>query len=125
VTVKRACPRCGTLVVRKGVCSTCAPVFARERRERHAKRMARAAEQRPEYGKLMTSKAWRRARAAARERDGGCIIRSGCAGRLEAHHVVPVNEGGEPVDLDNLVTLCSRHHRLVEAGTLRLHPPHR
>ena len=82
-------------------------------RERHVERY-------PEHQQLYTSRAWARARAAVLDRDGGCVVGGGCQGRLEVHHVVKLTAGGEPVDLDNLVTLCQRHHRLIDRGQLRL-----
>ncbi|MGH2711597.1 MAG: DUF222 domain-containing protein [Actinomycetota bacterium] len=52
----------------------------------------------------------------------GCSRRSG----LISHHIVPWARGG-PTDLDNLVRLCPRHHRLMhEAGwRIRGHPAQR
>jgi 5-methylcytosine-specific restriction endonuclease McrA len=38
--------------------------------------------------------------------------------RLEAHHIVPVSQGGAN-DASNAVLLCKRHHLLVEAQRLR------
>lgn len=45
----------------------------------------------------------------------------GCGNRtfLEVHHIVPRSEGGADV-AENLVTLCSAHHRAQHAGTLRI-----
>jgi hypothetical protein len=55
----------------------------------------------------------------ALERDGNqCVVGGNCRGRLEVHHRVTLAEGGDPFELVELVTLCSRHHRLVEAGSL-------
>lgn len=48
-------------------------------------------------------------------RDGGCAF-PGCEKpprETEAHHIRPWWDR-EPTDLDNLVLLCSHHHRLVE-----------
>ncbi len=55
-------------------------------------------------------------RRALRSRDGGCRF-PGCAHRrfLHAHHVHHWARGG-PTELDNLVQLCSYHHRLVHEG---------
>ncbi|NLU84551.1 HNH endonuclease signature motif containing protein [Rhodococcus sp. HNM0569] len=53
-------------------------------------------------------------RRALRVRDRGCAF-PGCGaptGWTEAHHVVPWIDGG-PTDLDNLVLLCTHHHRFV------------
>ncbi|HEY8018053.1 MAG TPA: DUF222 domain-containing protein [Actinomycetota bacterium] len=48
-----------------------------------------------------------------RYRDRGCVF-PGCGTRsfTEAHHVVWWSKGG-PTDLENLVVICSFHHRLV------------
>jgi uncharacterized protein DUF222/HNH endonuclease len=55
-------------------------------------------------------------RRALQARDGGCRF-PGCDNRrfLHAHHVRHWARGGE-TSLDNLVLLCSRHHRLVHEG---------
>jgi hypothetical protein len=63
------------------------------------------------------SAAQRRALVA---RDRGCIV-DGCDRRprwCDAHHVVPFPEG--PTSLRNLVLLCSRHHKQVHAGVIKL-----
>jgi hypothetical protein len=56
-----------------------------------------------------------------RHRDGGCRF-PGCGARAftEAHHIVWWRHGG-PTDLDNLVLLCSFHHRLVHEHGWSLH----
>jgi Domain of unknown function (DUF222)/HNH endonuclease len=53
---------------------------------------------------------------ALRHRDRTCRF-PGCEGRrwLHAHHLVHWAHGG-PTDLDNLVLLCGRHHRLLHEG---------
>ena len=55
-------------------------------------------------------------RRALRSRDGGCRF-PGCTHRrfLHAHHIHHWARGG-PTKLDNLVQLCSYHHRLVHEG---------
>ncbi|HEY5189013.1 MAG TPA: DUF222 domain-containing protein [Solirubrobacteraceae bacterium] len=55
-------------------------------------------------------------RRALRSRDGGCRF-PGCTHRrfLHAHHIHHWARGGE-TRLDNLVQLCSHHHRLVHEG---------
>jgi 5-methylcytosine-specific restriction endonuclease McrA len=72
----------------------------------------------PEHTRLMGSYAWKRARAAARRRDGGCVRRDegDCEGRVEVHHVVKPRHGGHPIALENLRTLCRRHHEREERG---------
>ena len=55
-------------------------------------------------------------RRALRVRDGGCRF-PGCdrSRFVHAHHITHWADGGE-TKLDNLVTLCSQHHRLVHEG---------
>jgi hypothetical protein len=50
---------------------------------------------------------------ALHKRSSNCQY-PGCsaARELEAHHVVPVERGGK-TDLDNLILLCGRHHKLL------------
>jgi hypothetical protein len=57
-----------------------------------------------------------RQRQALWARDGGCQF-PGCGARrfVDAHHVIHWLDGG-PTDLDNLVLLCKRHHRLHHEG---------
>jgi hypothetical protein len=59
-------------------------------------------------------------RRALRSRDSGCVF-PGCtnARYVDAHHVHHWANGG-PTNLDNLVELCRRHHRLVHEGGFRL-----
>ena len=62
----------------------------------------------------------RRLRRAVLTRDGGCRW-PGCTNRrwVDVHHVVFWADGGKTA-LDNLVTMCRRHHRLVHEGGYRL-----
>ncbi|MCY4477570.1 MAG: HNH endonuclease signature motif containing protein, partial [Gammaproteobacteria bacterium] len=55
-------------------------------------------------------------RRALRVRDGGCRF-PGCdrSRYVHAHHIKHWADGGE-TRLDNLVTLCSQHHRQVHEG---------
>jgi hypothetical protein len=57
---------------------------------------------------------------ALRERDEGCRF-PGCTHRrwVDAHRIVPWAKGGGP-DLDNLILLCRRHHRLLHEGGFSL-----
>ena len=55
-------------------------------------------------------------RRALRLRDGGCRFPDCDRSRYtHAHHIKHWADGGE-TSLDNLVTLCSQHHRLVHEG---------
>jgi hypothetical protein len=60
-----------------------------------------------------------------RHRDSGRCRFPGCERRvfLRSHHIRHWADGG-PTDLDNLVTLCSAHHRLIHEGGWRIsgHP---
>ena len=38
---------------------------------------------------------------------------------MEAHHVVPLEEGGEPYALDNIRTLCAECHAELTAKSAR------
>lgn len=72
---------------------------------------------------LYNSSRWRdEVRPAALERDGhrctvSRLLGGPCTeGRpLHVHHIVPVDEGGAPYDLDNVGTVCARHHPMWEA----------
>ena len=59
-------------------------------------------------------------RRALRSRDDGCQF-PGCTHRhfLHAHHIQHWARGG-PTTLENLVQLCSYHHRLVHEGGFRV-----
>lgn len=51
------------------------------------------------------------------ERDCGCVAQRSlpevlCFGRLDPHHVLRRSQGGHDTE-DNLITLCSAHHRWV------------
>ena len=55
----------------------------------------------------------RRGRAFRRrvlERDRWRCTSCGAARVLEAHHIVPIEDGGDPWDMDNAATLCRGCH---------------
>ncbi len=59
-------------------------------------------------------------RRALSMRDGGCQF-PGCDHQIvDGHHVEHWSEGGE-TSLDNLVSLCRRHHRFVHEGGATVH----
>jgi hypothetical protein len=59
-------------------------------------------------------------RRGARVRDHGRCRVPGCRSRLvQLHHIVHWVDGG-PTDLDQMVSLCPRHHRNVHSGRLRI-----
>lgn len=53
-------------------------------------------------------------------RDHGCRF-PGCSNNryVDAHHVIEWNDGG-PTDMNNLILLCNRHHRLVHHESFRV-----
>ena len=55
-------------------------------------------------------RAWARARRAALDRDNWRCCQCGRAGRLEVDHIRPLARGGDPLDLDNLQSLCKSCH---------------
>jgi hypothetical protein len=61
-------------------------------------------------------------RRALRSRDAGCRF-PGCSHErfMHAHHIRHWAKGG-PTTLENLVQLCSYHHRLVHEGGFRVEP---
>lgn len=64
-----------------------------------------------------STRRWREVRAQARARDGDrCsvsrLLGGTCGGRLHVHHLDP---DGDPVDLDNLLTVCQSCHPRLEA----------
>lgn len=72
-------------------------------------------------GKYRADRRWHYARRQALERDFYCcrmcldmdnyVEREG----LEVHHIIPIYKNASMVyDEHNLITLCKRHHRLVE-----------
>lgn len=93
--MNRRCLRCRTLIRTGSYCADC---------HRVGKRL---------YG----SPAWKRTRAMARLRDGNQCVKCGTTEKLDVHHEQPVREGGNPFDLDNLVTLCARCHAAAEHDT--------
>jgi hypothetical protein len=62
----------------------------------------------------------RRLRTAIEHRDGGCRV-PGCdrSRWLHIHHLVHWTTGGR-TDPDNLVALCTMHHRMVHLGVLSI-----
>ena len=104
----RHCSRHGRIVLYGSTCPDCA--FDQPHRRRD-----------PRYAAVMDSYRWRKVRAAARRRDGGCLLRDDgrCQGRIEVHHIQRVTQGGEPYALSNLATLCRRHHSERERRGLR------
>lgn len=65
-------------------------------------------------------------RRALTVRDGGCVF-PGCdhpAAWTDAHHIAQWGRDNGPTDLDNLISVCRRHHRVAHRNgwTVRLDP---
>lgn len=64
---------------------------------------------------------WQATRACAFARDGhrctvSRLLGGPCSdGPLHAHHIVPVADGGDPFDAENVGTTCASHHPMWEA----------
>lgn len=70
-----------------------------------------------DYDRALHSSRWVTLRKTIRARDGNRCQLAGdgeCWGRLEVHHRVPVRDGGEMFDPDNLVVVCRGHHEQIE-----------
>jgi len=61
---------------------------------------------------------WTKQRQLALERDGFMCQYEGCneTKNLHVHHIVP-HRISEDNSLDNLITLCPKHHRIIESQT--------
>lgn len=87
--------------------------------------MAKAAKQlkwemQAERGERISGRVWMRLRAAVIERDtlanGGICTCEYCGNnvaadptmRVQVDHIIPIEQGGAVVDLDNLITSCHR-----------------
>jgi 5-methylcytosine-specific restriction endonuclease McrA len=93
-TLPTTCVVCGTLTHRGSRCTQHAPAtFASL------------------HGSTGYGSAWRRARAAALDRDGHACVMCGSTRDLEVDHIVRKRAGGTD-DLRNLRTLCHEHHHL-------------
>lgn len=68
----------------------------------------------------MTGRRWAAIRQQVFSRDNFRCRACGAAGRLECHHVIPLEKGGPPFALQNLKTLCVNCH--IEIHRPRLSP---
>jgi len=57
-------------------------------------------------------------RLAVAVRDGGCFECGAPMHQCELHHIREWHRDGGPTDVDNLVAVCRRHHRWLEAENL-------
>ena len=58
----------------------------------------------------LATRRWARVRVLVFRRDGYRCRKCARAGALEAHHEPALQDGGDPFDLDGLVTLCRGCH---------------
>src|SRR5262249_41489532 len=63
-------------------------------------------------------------RRLVNERDAGMCTFPGCTNRrwLDGHHIVHWEDGGA-TNQDNLLLLCSRHHRVHHSGAINITGP--
>jgi HNH endonuclease len=115
------CWHCGRLYeMGTGVRSRCGDCGRAYDRELSRKKRARRAR---------NSARWQKARALAKQRDGGRCVSCGATDKLEVHHIVRVADGGDAFALSNLRTLCIRCHgdqhrgREGATGAGPSHPP--
>lgn len=69
-------------------------------------------------GKRRTS-AHQRVQKMGKVRDGFTCQICGSTGHVEGHHIIEYQYNGA-ADLDNIVTLCHKHHRDVHDGFIDL-----
>lgn len=98
-----SCPKCGK-IHKEGECTKKAEVYGRKNQTR----------------KYRADRRWHYARKQALERDLYCCRMCLADGiiereRLEVHHIIPLYKNPtRAYDIDNLITLCNYHHRMVE-----------
>lgn len=76
------------------------------------------------FVKFRNTKAWINKRAAIQRRDMHCCRVCASMGvlnseELSVHHIVPLAASWDArLDDDNLITLCVKHHRMADAGSI-------
>ena len=70
-------------------------------------------------GEKPSRRRWARVRLTALDRDGWACVKCGKAGRLEADHRVPLEDGGAVYDLANIQSLCRGSHFAKTSGERR------
>ena len=53
---------------------------------------------------------WRVFRRVILDRDGWACVKCQKKGRLEVDHIIPLQQGGNPFDIQNVATLCVACH---------------
>ena len=67
-------------------------------------------------GERPSRRQWGKVRLAVFDRDGWACVLCGKAGRLEADHVTPLDDGGALYDLANIQSLCRACHFAKSRG---------
>jgi len=89
--------------------------FIKERKDRASKQYNKA---RPVIHEFYKTKAWRKTSVAYRQEHPLCeeCLRQGIITPAEmVHHVVEITDGGDPLDWDNLESLCLACHNRIHA----------
>ena len=122
------CNKCGTRIpYREKYCDKCLSVVMEEKQHRHkvksskynADRYSRDRENNS-YRLFYSSKAWREKRKEILERDNhACVICSELyriTMAQDVHHILNLRENYDlRLDNDNLISLCSDHHKMVHS----------
>lgn len=71
-------------------------------------------------GRIYDTLEWDAVRERVLERDGhrcviGALVGSPCHETLYVHHLIPVEDGGDPLAEANLICVCHSHHPRLEA----------
>lgn len=119
MAVKRICARHEIVYVGRGGCPACRDEDAASRAPTEADRIRSSAawkraqklciadaEGRCTYGLEATD------RGATHYEDGRCPVEV----ELQAHHRIPIEDGGAPFDQENLRCVCATHHARLEAA---------
>lgn len=75
--------------------------------------------------RTMRGRRWKRLRLRAFEASRWRCVKCGKAARLEAHHRIPLEEGGAGMSLANVEPLCRRCHIEAHRRAVRDNPPGR
>lgn len=58
-----------------------------------------------------------KAQRAGREKDGNACQICGSRNHVEGHHIIDYQYGGA-ASIDNIITLCHKHHKEVHKGNI-------
>ncbi len=97
--VKQCSPTC-TALVKVPPCPACAT------------KKEQARDQANPHRSIYKTRQWQSVRKVVLDRDGHQCVDCGSNRALEVDHVTPLKIGGQPYDVDNLVTYCLDCHRV-------------